>query len=95
MMESLKKHVDELKGELILCKVAIGNGELVVTPKHKNDASKSKKFKRTKSIRDANNFLCINEKCGSISIGTWVELQKEFKQQCYLKYAKNEARAKL
>lgn len=48
--------MEELKGKLVICKTAVGNRMLAITPKHKINVPKSKEFKGIKSTRDMDNF---------------------------------------
>lgn len=48
--------MEEFKGKLVLCKAAMGDRMLAMTPKHKIDVPKSKEFKGTKFMRDVDNF---------------------------------------
>lgn len=46
------------KGELTICKVALGNGMLAVAPKKRSKGVlKPKKFKGTRSASEVENFL--------------------------------------
>ncbi|MFQ6643162.1 hypothetical protein Gotur_018793 [Gossypium turneri] len=87
MMLAMKKEMKELKGELMIYKVALSNGMLSSRPKQQAmDVPKSKKFKGARST---------NEKRGGNVIGTLEEFQKELKKQFYPQYVEKEARAKL
>ncbi|MBA0580148.1 hypothetical protein Gorai_022377, partial [Gossypium raimondii] len=68
VVEALKKEMDELKGELVLCNAIVGNDMLIVTPRHKIEVPKSKKFQG-----------CRDEKRGVTTIRTWVEFRIKFK----------------
>ncbi|KAK8316558.1 hypothetical protein V6Z12_A13G050900 [Gossypium hirsutum] len=58
MITALKEEIAELKGELTIYKVALGNGGLAaVTPKPSVDVPKPKEFKGTRSAREVDNFL--------------------------------------
>ncbi|KAK8325006.1 hypothetical protein V6Z12_A11G022100, partial [Gossypium hirsutum] len=58
MMAALKEEIAELKGELTIYKVALGNeGLAAVTPKPSVDVPKPKEFKGTRSAREVDNFL--------------------------------------
>ncbi|KAK8307402.1 hypothetical protein V6Z12_D03G193100 [Gossypium hirsutum] len=58
MVTALKEEIAELKGELTIYKVALGNGGLAaVAPKPSVDVPKPKEFKGTRSARDVDNFL--------------------------------------
>lgn len=60
MVMTLKKQIEELKGELVICKAALGNKVLAATPKPKVDVSKKKEFKEMSSSRDVDNLLWGN-----------------------------------
>ncbi|KAE8673495.1 Detected protein of unknown function [Hibiscus syriacus] len=93
----LKREVELLKTELLVCKAAFGNSVATVAPKALGDIPKPEKFKGTKSAQDVENFLwgCNDVKRGNAAIETWVEFQAEFKEQFYPEYAEDEARSKL
>ncbi|KAK8284419.1 hypothetical protein V6Z12_D08G158900 [Gossypium hirsutum] len=58
MVTALKEEIAELKGELTIYKVALGNGGLAaLTPKPSVDVPKPKEFKGTRSARDVDNFF--------------------------------------
>ncbi|KAK5772302.1 hypothetical protein PVK06_048586 [Gossypium arboreum] len=57
MIMALKEQIDELKRELVICKVALGNGMLAIVFKHNMDIPKPKEYTRTRSARDVHNFL--------------------------------------
>ncbi|KAG8502523.1 hypothetical protein CXB51_001167 [Gossypium anomalum] len=44
VVEALKKEMDVLKGELVLCNAIVGNDMLTVIPRHKIEVPKSKEF---------------------------------------------------
>lgn len=44
MVKALKKQVEQLKEELVLCKAVMGNDVLAMTPKHKIDALEPKEL---------------------------------------------------
>ncbi|KAH1091947.1 hypothetical protein J1N35_019204 [Gossypium stocksii] len=52
MVLALKEQIEELKGELNICKAALGNGVLVVAPMPKIDVLKPKEFEM-RSTKDA------------------------------------------
>ncbi|KAH1073345.1 hypothetical protein J1N35_025673 [Gossypium stocksii] len=54
----LKEQIEKLKGKLIIYKVALGNRVLTAAPKPKVDIPKPKEFKRIRSTKDVDNFLC-------------------------------------
>ncbi|MBA0636577.1 hypothetical protein Godav_005135 [Gossypium davidsonii] len=45
VVSALKEQIENFKGELVICKVALGNDVLAVIPKLKVDAFKPKEFK--------------------------------------------------
>ncbi|KAE8692821.1 cytochrome P450 78A7-like [Hibiscus syriacus] len=53
----LKREVELLKTELLVCKAAFGNSVATVTPKALGDIPKLEKFKGTRSAQDVENFL--------------------------------------
>lgn len=57
MVLTLKEYIKELKGELNICKVALGNRVLATAPKPKVDVPKSKEFNGTRSVKDVDNFF--------------------------------------
>lgn len=57
VVSTSKEQIEELKGELIICKASLGNRVLVVAPKLKMDVSKPKEFKGMRSARDVDNFV--------------------------------------
>ncbi|KAK8271103.1 hypothetical protein V6Z12_D11G241300 [Gossypium hirsutum] len=58
MVAALKGEIAELKGELTIYKVALGNGGLgAIAPKPNIDVPKPKEFKGIRSARDVDNFL--------------------------------------
>ncbi|KAK8314423.1 hypothetical protein V6Z12_D01G170500 [Gossypium hirsutum] len=58
MVVALKGEIAELKGELTIYEVALGNGGLAAAaPKPNIDVPKPKEFKGTSSARDVDNFL--------------------------------------
>ncbi|MBA0749213.1 hypothetical protein Gogos_003162, partial [Gossypium gossypioides] len=84
MVTAWKEQIGELKGELIVYKVALGNRMLASAPKQcKMNFPKLNEFKETRSTRDVDNFLgewhCmpIDEKRGDTTFGTWEEFQKD------------------
>ncbi|XP_039017600.1 uncharacterized protein LOC120148589 [Hibiscus syriacus] len=82
----LKREVELLKTELLVCKATFGNNIATVAPKALGDIPKPEKFKRTR---------CNDVKCGNAAIETWAEFQVEFKEQFYPEYTEDEARSKL
>ncbi|KAG8498201.1 hypothetical protein CXB51_006628 [Gossypium anomalum] len=58
MVLAMKKEMEELKGELMIYKVALSNGMLSSKPKQQAmDVPKPEKFKGARSARDVDNFL--------------------------------------
>ncbi|KAH1107312.1 hypothetical protein J1N35_011080 [Gossypium stocksii] len=58
MIKALKEQVTELKGELNICKVALGSAMLVsASKKCSMDVPKLKEFKGTRSTRNVDIFL--------------------------------------
>ncbi|KAG8488057.1 hypothetical protein CXB51_018328 [Gossypium anomalum] len=58
MVLAMKKEIEELKGELMIYKVALSNGMLSSKPKQQAmDVPKPEKFKGARSARDVDNFL--------------------------------------
>ncbi|KAK5774812.1 hypothetical protein PVK06_042671 [Gossypium arboreum] len=57
MGDVLKEHIQKLKGELIICKAALGNEVLAATPKLNVDVSKPKEFNGMRSAKDVDKFL--------------------------------------
>ncbi|XP_039038705.1 uncharacterized protein LOC120176331 [Hibiscus syriacus] len=53
----LKREVELLKTELLVCKAAFGNSVATVAPKALGDIPKPEKFKGTRSAQDVENFL--------------------------------------
>lgn len=53
----LNTKIEELKGELTVCKDVVGKGVLGTTPSHKIDVPKLEKFKDARSAREVGNFL--------------------------------------
>ncbi|KAH1091969.1 hypothetical protein J1N35_019226 [Gossypium stocksii] len=49
--------IEELKGELNICKVALGNGVFVVASNPKADVPKPKEFIETRPRKDVDNLL--------------------------------------
>ena len=49
--------MDELKREFTACKTAKGGGVLSMTPTHRVDVPKLKKFKGTRSAKEVDNFF--------------------------------------
>ncbi|KAH1063450.1 hypothetical protein J1N35_028437 [Gossypium stocksii] len=83
MLMSLKEEIAELKGELTIYKAALSNRGLAnIAPKPNVDIPKPKEFKGTRSI---------DVRRGGTEIGSWEDLQCEFKAQFYQEYAKDEA----
>ncbi|KAG8497035.1 hypothetical protein CXB51_008263 [Gossypium anomalum] len=56
-MKALSTRIEELKGELVLCRVVMGNGVSSATLNCKVDVLKPKEFVGTKSTCDVDNFL--------------------------------------
>ncbi|KAE8719061.1 cytochrome P450 78A7-like [Hibiscus syriacus] len=54
---TLKREVELLKTELLVCKAAFGSGVATVAPKALGDIPKPKKFKGSRSAQDVENFL--------------------------------------
>ncbi|MBA0669461.1 hypothetical protein Goklo_024249, partial [Gossypium klotzschianum] len=62
MVIALKEEINELKGELKIFKVAIGNGMLALKPKPQAmDVPKSKVFKGVRSASEVDNFFWAME----------------------------------
>ncbi|XP_040957468.1 uncharacterized protein [Gossypium hirsutum] len=58
LVTAMKEEIAELKGELTICKVALGNGMLTSGPKQRHvDVPKPEKFKGARSAREVDNFL--------------------------------------
>ncbi|XP_040942311.1 uncharacterized protein [Gossypium hirsutum] len=90
MVVALKGEIAELKGELTIYEVALGNGGLAAAaPKPNIDVPKPKEFKGTSSARDVDNFLWGIEQyfCAK---GITEDVTK-----FYPEYAEDEARARL
>ncbi|KAE8656709.1 hypothetical protein F3Y22_tig00116997pilonHSYRG00207 [Hibiscus syriacus] len=76
----LKREVELLKTELLVCKVAFGNSATMVAPKALGDIPKPEKFKGSRSVQDVENFLwaldryfaatCITEDAKKVSIAS-------------------------
>ncbi|KAE8734320.1 hypothetical protein F3Y22_tig00000773pilonHSYRG00160 [Hibiscus syriacus] len=54
---TLKREVELLKTELLVCKAAFGSGVATVAPKALGDIPKPEKFKGSRSAQDVENFL--------------------------------------
>ncbi|MBA0629914.1 hypothetical protein Godav_002058, partial [Gossypium davidsonii] len=80
VVTTLKEQIEDFKGELVICKVALGNDVLAAIPKLKVNSFKPKEFKGS-----------TDEKQGRATIGTWDEFQKEFKGQFYPEYVEDKA----
>ncbi|XP_016684229.2 uncharacterized protein [Gossypium hirsutum] len=86
LVTTMKEEIAELKGELTICKAALGSGMLASGLKQCHvDVPKPEKFKGPRSAREVDNFLWELEQ--------W--FQGELKKQFYPQYAEKEARAKL
>ncbi|MFQ6656424.1 hypothetical protein Gotur_026539 [Gossypium turneri] len=57
MVKALKKEIEQLNEEFVLCKAIVGNELLTMTPKHKIDTSEPEEFKEIRSTRDIDNLL--------------------------------------
>ncbi|XP_040948667.1 uncharacterized protein [Gossypium hirsutum] len=58
LVTAMKEEIAELKGELAICKVALGNGMLTSGPKQLHvDVPKPEKFNGARSAREVDNFL--------------------------------------
>ena len=58
LVTAMKEEIAELKGELTICKVALGNGMLTSGSKQRHvDVPKPEKFKGARSAREVDNFL--------------------------------------
>ncbi|KAK5785550.1 hypothetical protein PVK06_040146 [Gossypium arboreum] len=58
LLTAMKEEIAELKGELRICKAALGSGMLASGPKQRHvDVPKPEKFKGIRSAREVDNFL--------------------------------------
>ncbi|KAH1115215.1 hypothetical protein J1N35_008593 [Gossypium stocksii] len=58
LVTAMKEEIAKLKGELTICKAALGSGMLASGPKQRHvDVSKPENFKGARSAREVNNFL--------------------------------------
>ncbi|MBA0755234.1 hypothetical protein Gogos_022363 [Gossypium gossypioides] len=86
MVTTLKKEINEIKGELKIFEAAIGNGMLASKPKQQvMDVPKPKTFKETRSSSEVDNFLWAMEQY----------FRTMNMKDDATKYAEDEARAKL
>ncbi|KAE8731731.1 hypothetical protein F3Y22_tig00002684pilonHSYRG00048 [Hibiscus syriacus] len=98
----LKREVELLKTELLVCKATFGNNIATVAPK----ALATGITEDARKVSIASVYLsevtlmwwrhrCNDVKCGNAAIETWAEFQVEFKEQFYPEYTEDEARSKL
>ncbi|KAK5784709.1 hypothetical protein PVK06_039235 [Gossypium arboreum] len=80
-MNALNTRIEELQGELVVCRAILGNRFLSATVNYEMDVTKLEKFKRARFAKDVDNFLSTDEKRGQVIIGTHEEFQKEFNER--------------
>ncbi|MBA0637876.1 hypothetical protein Godav_029409, partial [Gossypium davidsonii] len=98
---ALSIRIEELEGELALCRVAVGKGVSSAALNYE-DVPKLKEFMGTRFACNVDNFLWRREKYfrrttdkRQCEIRTWQEFQCELKGQFYLEFAEEKAQAKL
>lgn len=67
-VEALKMQVQELNIELVLCKTCMAKGAVLVQVAPKVDVPKSKEFKGNLSIKEVDNFACMEQYFGAVGI---------------------------